>query len=474
MTTDMNLALPQLNKAIHAALKHWHTVDDKPQYLLSNLLCVQNKLRESGPQTASSLRLATNEILLAGLDRLKQQHPQSEIILKKRFLDQFTITAVSNSLGLTVDQVKHKQREALHLLAAIILALETEVREAHVTQQEGHLVAKTYTKLFGVDTLSDELLTALTSSSAPWVISLVGLGGIGKTALANYTVRRAIRLLYYEEIVWLTIANQTTQKNPLSSPNHTFQQIVTQLGKQLLPALPGNTRFGERLMQLQQLLKSQSYLIVVDNLELKADTAYLLSELVTLAQPSRFLLTSRTVPADHAGSLTINLPELTQQDSLALIRHYAEDIVFQDAIDAQDEELLPIYDVVGGNPFALKQLVNLARIRPLPSLLAALRERPLTNGEAIYQHILKETWITLSDDAKAVLSIMPLAAEGGMDPEQMLHLSRLSQERLWPAIMELIGLSLLEVRSSQIWERFYGIHRLTYLFVRSLLDDDGL
>ena len=230
----------------------------------------------------------------------------------------------------------------------------------------------------------------------------------------------------------------------------------------------------ERRQELKQLFRSQSYLIVVDNLELKADTTFLLSELVTLAQPSRFLLTARTPPVDHAGSLTLRLPELTEADSVALIQHYAGEIGFAEAATAPHEELLPIYHLVGGNPFALKQLVSLAKVRPLPALLASLRERPLGDGEEIYQHILKETWLTLSDEAKAVLAIMPLAAEGGMDPEQIQALSSLPQAQLWPAINELIGRSLLEVKSSNTWDKFYGIHRLTELFIRSLLPNNDL
>ncbi|NJN53324.1 MAG: hypothetical protein HC804_00370 [Anaerolineae bacterium] len=67
---------------------------------------------------------------------------------------------------------------------------------------------------------------------------------------------------------------------------------------------------------------------------------------------------------------------------------------------------------------------------------------------------MHETWLTLSQDAKAVLAIMPLAAEGGMDPEQIAALSGLPEAKLWPAINELIGRSLLEVRNSDIWDRF--------------------
>lgn len=478
MESANDLSLPRLKSDVHTALKHWHTIDDEAEPLLAYLLLVQNQVHELGPPTPATTRLAVNKALLAALELLEKQQPQAAVILKKRFHDQETIQRASQQLHLSVDQVKHKQHQALTLLTNILYALEMEVREASMTRQEGQLEAKSYTQLFGIDALADRVLALLTADSSPWVISLVGIGGIGKTSLANHVVRQTIRRLHYEEVIWLKIANQPRQSHPLAGPERTFQHLITQMSQKLLPALPRDTLFSEQLRQLQPLFKNQRYLIVVDNLELAADTAYLLAELVTLARPSRFLLTSRIPPVDHAGSLSISLPELSQADSLALIRHYAAEIGFMEAAAAGDEDLWPIYQVVGGNPFALKQIVSLAKIRPLPALLTSLRQRPLSDGEAIYHHILREAWLTLSQEAKAVLAIMPLAAAGGMDPEQIARLSGLPEERLWPAINELLGRSLLEVRSSpqsgQLWERFYGIHRLTELFVRSLLDDDDV
>ncbi len=472
MNLSQDLTLSQLKKDIHAALKHWHAADDQSGHLLAYLWLVQDQQRRLGTQTPAARRLAANEVLLEGLKHLEQQQPQAAELLKKRFHDQETTLRASRLLGLSQDQVKHKQQAALHGLAEILLDMETQARAALMAQQSAQLEAQSYTRLFGVDGLSDKLLALLTTADSPWVITLVGIGGIGKTSLANHTARRAIHRLYYDEIVWLKINSGSQPRCPLS-PEQTFQRLVGQMAQQLLPALSRSATPDEVLRSLRPLLKNRVHLIIIDNLELPADTAYMLAELLTLAQPSRILLTSRTPPADHAGSLSLTLPELSETDSLALIRHYAAEIGFTEAATASAADLQPIYQVVGGNPFALKQLVNLGKRRPLPPLLAGLRERPLIEGEAIYQRILRETWLTLSHEAKAVLAIMPLAAEGGMDPEQIAALSGLSEAQLWPAINELIGRSLLEVRSSRIWERFYGIHRLTELFVRSLLDDDN-
>ena len=472
MKLSEDLLLDPLRKDIHVALKKWHTVEGSGNQPLAKLLLVQEIYRQQGETTSTSWRLAINKVLLTGIDKLRNRDSQAASILEKRFQDKETILHVSQQLKVTHDRVKHKQREALKLLAAIVQKMEVEARKSFILRQEQRLEAKSYSQLFGVDAESSSLLKYLTTPASPWVITLVGIGGIGKTSLANYAVRRAIYNLHYAEVIWVKITSPTQRPFLIVGPEQTFQHIMSQLCKRLLPALPSEMPFDDRRLELQKLLKSQTYLIIVDNLEWKADTSFLLAELMRMTNPSRFLLTSRTAPAAHVGALSLSLKELDMANSLALIRHYSQEIGFYQAAEASDEALVPIFEVVGGNPYALKQLVNLAKIRPLPTLLSALRERPLTNGKEIYHHILRETWITLSQASKSILTIMTLAAEGGMNPEQIMELSGLSEAQLWPAIDELIGRSLLEVRNSDNWSRFYGIHRLTELFVRSLIDDD--
>ncbi|MBK7894430.1 MAG: hypothetical protein IPJ90_05995 [Anaerolineaceae bacterium] len=463
----------QLIKDVQQALKQYHLVEEPASTELTRLVLVQTRQQS---QTMLSMRLAVNAVLDEGLTQMRTHQPEGEQILSRRFRDNIQTAELVQEMGLTVDQVKHKQKDAFKELAKIIWKMEREARIARVAEQKSKLEAKRYTELFGIDQLSDNLFAHLTSEGAPWVVTLAGIGGIGKTALANYTVRRVIEQLQYHDVIWLAVHDIAQDKRPYppTTPQQMFDKLITQMCRKMLPGLSNQTPLEERLKQLHQLLKSQPYLIIIDDLELEADTAYLISELVTLAKPSRILLTSRTQPAPHSGSRSISLPELTPEHSLALIRHYAGEIGFTVAVQASDAELLPIYQLVGGNPFSLKHLVNLALHRPLKSLLVALAQRPLDNGNDIYKHILHETWLSLSDDAKTILAIMIVSTEGGMDPEQIAQFSGLPDTKLWPAINELIGRSLLEVRSNTLWDRSYGIHRLTELFLRSLLDgDDG-
>lgn len=466
METVVDFSIETLAADIHTALKHWQTVQADSHSLLGYLYLVRKQRESIGLGTAAALRLATNQVLLAGLEELKKHDAQAATILQLRFLDKQKSSYVSHQLQISEDKVKRKQREGIQQLADILHAQEMIVREAHIQQLDSQLEAKSYTQLFGIDALSDDLLTKLELFQPPWVITLAGLGGIGKTSLANYTVRCAIRQFQFEDVVWLNVTNRQESTRPLFGPEKTFQQIIHNMSQQLLPALPAQTTLSERQQQIQQLIKAQRHLIIIDNLELKADTAFLLAQLVELANPSKFLLTSRTQPVHHAGTVTLPIPELSAAHSLRLIRHYAADIGFTEAATAQDGDLLPLYVAVGGNPFALKLLVSLATTRPLSQILHDIHAQQSPTGEEIYRHIFKEAWLMLSNEAKMLLTVMPLAADSGMDPEQMLSLSGLTKEQLWSAISELVGRSLLEVRGT-MWQRVYGIHRLTESFLRS-------
>ena len=61
---------------------------------------------------------------------------------------------------------------------------------------------------------------------------------------------------------------------------------------------------------------------------------------------------------------------------------------------------------------------------------------------------------------------MPLVADNGGSPQQLLAVSGLPEKTFWAAIDELLKRSLLEARGTAA-ERRYGIHQLTRAFLHS-------
>ncbi|VAW34255.1 hypothetical protein MNBD_CHLOROFLEXI01-268 [hydrothermal vent metagenome] len=453
----------QFIKDIHIALKNWYVVHERGTHFLDYLTLVQEQRKQTSISDPASLRFATNKILLAGLKSLQKRNAQAANIIERRFIDEEKIGDLSPQFQVNEDKFKRMQKAAIAALAHTIHEQELKLRKERITLLESHLETKGHTKLFGIEALADTIYHHLSDPKAHEIVMLTGIGGIGKTSLSNHIARKIIRRFYFECVVWISVTNQSETGN--YDPARRFQRLTHQLTAKLLPHLPASTRPQQRQDQLRQLLKRTPYLIVVDNLELPSDMSYLLSNLLELTTPGKFLLTSRTQPAGHSGVLNFVLNELELASSLALIRHHAGEIGIHDLVDVDDASLMPIYEAVGGNPFALKLLIGLAQTRSLPDILSDFQTGHSAT-ELLYNKIFWQAWHSLSASAKIILTIMPLAPEAGMSPKQLLTYTALSKEALWPAINELASRSLLEVRGT-VWERHYGIHHLTKTFILS-------
>ncbi len=458
---DFNL----LRQDIHAALRAWRQLDGTDNNLLVNLLLVQAQRQTLTDETPSSARLAANRVLLAGMRVLGKQDERAAQILQQRFLDGQTILWVGNALNLTADEVKKRQKKSIAQLTSIILEQETAVRHDRIQLLENSLEPPTYTTLFGIDDIRQKLVTQLLAPNSAWVTAVVGIGGIGKTALADKVVRDIIRHFHFEEIVWLRVGAATPGNSHSTLPQFTFDHLMSLLAQRLCPHMPPDAPAQQRDFLIRQTIKAAPYLIVIDNLEADLSQPFL-AHLYDLTRPSKFLLTTRTRPPHQAGIFNLILPGLAAADVRQFVRSYAQEIGLRDINQAADADIQAIYDIVGGNPLALKLAVGLTAVLPLAQIRADLTQAQLNEVEAMYRHIYWQTWQTLADDSRTLLKAMPLTADSGGRPEQLLAISGLEEKQMWSAISELVHRSLLEVRGNA-QSRRYGIHRLTDSFLKT-------
>lgn len=467
MAHSTDISLKTLSTNIHSALRHYHSIDkNAPNNLLADLELVRAQRRQMGINNTAGLRFATNKVLLDGIKELKHRNDLAGSLLNFRFIDKLTIKEVNQKFKFNnYEKVKRYQKDALDLLTTIINEQEIKFRESRITEMESSLEAKSYSQLFGINELAANLFEDLQNSDKNGVISLIGIGGIGKTSLANFVARKIIRRFTYESIIWLSIPDRFN-KTSLNNSEQIYHQLLLQMCTKLLPALSSAVKYEQKQESLRQILKETPYLIIIDNLEKQSDTTYLLSNLLELSQPSKFLLTSRYKHSAHANIQSYTINELSQDDSIALIRDFATEVSLPEIANAPQDRLMPLYETVGGNPFALKLIISLANVRSVSEIIFDLQQVRSKDIEDLYTKIFTHSWNSLSHSAKKILAIMPLSANSGMLPEQILSVSQLTKEELWPAINELVGLSLLEVKGSA-WKRRYGIHRLTDTFIHN-------
>ncbi|MCL4298040.1 MAG: hypothetical protein KJ077_20020 [Anaerolineae bacterium] len=455
------IPLARLRADVHHALRFWHGANDGTSPL--NYLTL---FRQALRSDSFNARLATNLVLDQALRKLEQYYdPLEAILLKRHFTDGATMFQVANELNLAESWANKRQKQAIDHVADIIYKLEHQARGDHLIALEKRLDLPPSTQLIGVDHALIELLDLLNTPQSPWLIAMEGLGGIGKTALANALVREIAPTGRFYEVAWVSAKQQDflpgvgllPSKRPALDLDTLSDVLLEQLGDEAARTCPP----AQKMIVLTQLLKHQPYLVVIDNLETVVDYQTLLPALRKLANPTKFLLTSRYMQARSEVS-RFPLTELSQADTFTFLKHEAKMRRLMPLIDASSSQLDNIYQIVGGNPLALKLVVGQISALPLAQVLENLKRAKSQKVEELYTFIFWQAWQTLEPASRQALLAMPLVQNGTI--EQLALTSQLELDELRPAIEQLMTLSLIEV-SGDLEQRRYRIHHLTETFL---------
>lgn len=454
--------LSKLQADIHIALQGWHNLSVETSPLDYLQLFQQAQTRENG-----NARQVTNKILLEALEILAVKHKAEADLLRRRFLDGDMMHTVANRLNIGESTAYRKQQEALKQLALVVQAQEERVSAVYQVQLEKRLRLPPETQLFGVEAQLNSLQTVLLSPEPIWLVSIEGLGGIGKTALANALIRRPDLAGRFHGIAWVSAKQHeflsSLDLEQITQPALTAETLTDLLLEQLvadaadLPSLP-----QQKQAILNRRLKDAPYLVVIDNLETVVDYQALLPALRRWANPGKFLLTSRHSLRAQANVFCCSLVELNEQETLRFIRHEAAMRGLSMLAQAPETDLKRIYGVVGGNPLAIKLVVGQISVLPLSQVLANLRQARGQKIEALYTYIYWQAWQMLQPASQQTLLVMPLTQEATL--EQLLTISQLELDALSQALEQLVALSLVQV-SGDLEARRYTIHRLTETFL---------
>lgn len=409
MASPLDAAPGEFEDQVHKALRCWHD-HRSGEGLLDGLLLTHLAAADH----PAAPRQTTNRVLKHGLARLAACNPQAAKLLRLRFYRCLRVSEATRHLHYAQSTLYHKQSEAINQLAAVLHRLEAKARQDRVLCLDGRLDTPCV-PLAGVDGHVAKLAEWLSAAGEPWLVSLEGPGGIGKTALAAAVVRRlAQTTAAYSGFGWVSAG---TAALDLGGNLHahadaptTSAAVIAALARQLLPAAVSDAADCPDAA-LHCYLHEHPHLIVLDGLEAVADGAALLRTLHSLANPSKFLLTSRRRLLAEPGVRLYSVPELSAADSLDLLRQAAQAQGLAPLLDGGDGELLPVYAAVGGNPLALLLVVGQTHTRPLHTVLADLPNARTLPAALLFDYLFGRAVAELDANERCVLNGM-LAAEG--------------------------------------------------------------
>jgi tetratricopeptide (TPR) repeat protein len=311
-----------------------------------------------------------------------------------------------------------------------------------------------------------EVREALASRS--FLVSIDGIGGIGKTALALEVACECLKaskdeipadgIPTFGAFIW------TTAKDRELAMSDILDTLARTLDYPYIAQLPPE----EKPSEAAKLLQAQKCLLIVDNFETITDDT-VRDFLLSLPDSSKALVTSREQKLRQARA--ISLRGMEKDEALILIRSEGKRLGLPTVERAEEKALLRLYEATGGAPLAIKWAVGQMKQRgqSLDTVLDYLYE---ARGD-VFENIFARSWELLSENARRVLMVMPIFATSASKPA----IEAASDVHKWDldeALGQLVEMWLVEASAAlDEAKRRYSVHPLTRAYARSRLTQDA-
>lgn len=339
---------------------------------------------------------------------------------------------------------------------------------------QSSLPAKRYHALIGRDEEIQSILATLRDTNGKRLLAIVGMGGIGKSALTREALERATQEKLFRAFWWTTAKQQSLEVLDELSPdkNVSYETLLKRLMSWLgLGAeLQKETKLASQEALVRKALSGSSILIVLDNLETAEDQDKIAERFAFLLQgtPSRAILTSREdFKGLGASVVTHSLKGLGEASAIQLMQDVARENGSQRALEAREGSLRKIVRAVGGMPLALKLAVGLLEVLDTTTLLDSLEKIQSEKVVQLYEYLFASAWRALTDAQKDMLVAISIYDENeGVRARHLREAQIVPDDQFADVLQHLASMSLIEI-SGGVNSTRYTLHPLTLNFIRT-------
>lgn len=269
------------------------------------------------------------------------------------------------------------------------------------------------------------------------VISVIGVGGIGKTSLVLSTLYDLLDnektfSEMFNSIIWVTLKTKSMTDGDFIKISKAITNFNTNIKS------VSNTMEDVKVSKIDELIeymKRNKTLLVIDNLETLDDEKKELDRIFDeLPSGSKILITSRIGIGNYEQAY--RLDKLSDKDALAYFRKLSNIYKVKPLINQKDSQIKKYIDLLGSNPLAIKWFViNVGKGETPESII--------NNGiNDLSDFCLSNIYEKLSENSKYLLRII-LIKHNRCSFAELMYLCELSYDDCMESIHELMKSNFL-------------------------------
>lgn len=316
----------------------------------------------------------------------------------------------------------------------------------------------------------DSLMGALRDQQNKPIVAIIGLGGTGKTTLALEALDTCRSEEIFQGIVWASCKTELfvgEDITHLKNPSYSFDVLTNDIIRQCITQDISKIPIEQRRPMVEELLETKRILLVLDNLETIKDREKLIADLFQILGRGKLLVTSRH-NIKHERTFTITLRGLSKDDGVTFLHMESDARGLETVVRADRASLETIFKDTGGNPLAMKLVIGQLSRQPMKVVLTALKEASALGPDyQFFCFLFRYSWEMLDMKARMVwvdMSVFPALVGGTVQDVEAI--SQVAAPDFWPAMDQLVGLSLVDKIGDVGAERF-ALHPLSQYFIRS-------